>query len=108
MKATLMGTDVSATFFLTAAVLIAIAQIATWEFARRAGLIEVAPRVMWTKGRVLACVSMVLLSFVALAFGFLAFVTSFVERWQALWPIATILVLAGFIGFAIAPRFLFR
>jgi len=106
MKATLLGIEVNAIYFLTAAILIVGAQIALWGLARRAGLIVVVPKRAWTKGRVLACVSMAVLSFAALFVGFLAFLTSFVEQWQALWAIAAILAVAGLLGLAAAPRFL--
>ncbi|HUY26657.1 MAG TPA: hypothetical protein VMV27_04485 [Candidatus Binataceae bacterium] len=108
MKATFMGIEVGAAFFFTAAILIVAAEIATWGLARRAGLIEAATRVVWTKDRVLACVSMAVLSCAALFVGFFAFVASFVEQWQALWPIAVILAVAGLLGLATVPRFLFR
>jgi hypothetical protein len=108
MKATLLGTEVNSIYFLAVAILIVGAQIAIWGVARRIGLVHPARKLGWTKSRVAACVSMAILSSGALFVGFLAFVASFAEQWQALWAIAAALVVAGLLGLATIPRFLFR
>lgn len=108
MKATLMGIEVNAMLFLAATIVIVAAQLSVWRFARQTGLIEATTKVTWTRGRILACISMAALSVLALICGFFAFLTSFVAQWQALWLIAATLAIAGLLGLAVVPRFLFK
>jgi hypothetical protein len=108
MKATLMGVEVNATLFLAATIVIVVAQLSVWRFARQTGLIEANTKVAWTRSRILACIVMVALSVLALICALFAFLTSFVAQWQALWLIAATLAIAGIMGLAMVPRLLFK
>ena len=96
MKATILGMKVDALFFLGAVVALVAAQLTVFRFGRRTPLLHGAERTFsWTRGRMLACVAMVILS--VLAF-------TFIEQWQILWLIAAALALAGSAGLVAAGR----
>jgi len=105
MKATILGMKVDALFFLGAVVALVAAQLTVFRFGRRTPLLHGAERTFsWTRGRMLTCVAMVILSVLAFIVVVFAFVTSFIEQWQILWLIAAALALAGSAGLVAAGR----
>jgi hypothetical protein len=99
-----MGVKVEPYFFVAMTILIVVAQLTVFRFARRAGLVTAKGPLSWTKSRMLALGSMAIFACLALIIGFFAFAASYIEAWQVLWPCAAVLVLAGLAGLVATGR----
>ena len=105
MEATILGIRVGAEFFVVLTILIVAGQVSVFGFGRRVGLVRSARATApWTTNEIVTCGLMAALSSVALVAAFFAFVSSFVESWQALWACTAVLVIAGVAGLVATGR----